>query len=91
MPSTPHIVIIVASIRTTRFADHPLKWILAEVSKHPEFTFEVLDLRDHALPNYAQPGSPAMRPREYASDAERELGTKLDAADGFLVIANEYN
>jgi NAD(P)H-dependent FMN reductase len=91
MPTTPHIVIIVASIRPTRFAEHPLKWILAETPKHPEFTFEVLDLRDAALPTYDQPGSPAMRPREYGSDAEREIGKKLDAADGFLVIANEYN
>ena len=91
MPSTPHIVIIVASIRPTRFAEHPLKWLLAEVAKHPEFTFEVLDLRDQVLPIYEQAGSPAMRPREYGSDTERELGMKLDAADGFLVIANEYN
>jgi NAD(P)H-dependent FMN reductase len=91
MPTTPHIVIIVASIRPTRFADHPLKWILAETPKHPEFTFEVLDLRDEVLPIYDLAGSPAMRPREYASEAEGSIGKRLDAADGFLVIANEYN
>jgi NAD(P)H-dependent FMN reductase len=91
MPSTPHILIIVASIRPTRFADNPLQWILDETPKHPEFSFEVLDLRDVALPTYDRAGSPAMRPREYGSDAEGEVGKRLDAADGFLVIANEYN
>jgi NAD(P)H-dependent FMN reductase len=91
MPITPHIAIIVASTRPTRFAEHPLKWVLAETSKHPEFTFEVLDLREHVLATFERPVPPAVKPREYGSDAERAVGETLDAADGFLVIANEYN
>jgi NAD(P)H-dependent FMN reductase len=91
MPTSPHIVIIVASTRPMRFADHPLAWVLAETSKHPEFTFEVLDLREHVLPLFERAGSPGMSPRAYGSDIERAIGEKLDAADGFLVIANEYN
>ena len=91
MPKTPHIVIIVASTRTTRFADHPLNWVVAETLKHPEFTFEVLDLREHVLATFDSPIPPAAKPREYGSEVERTVGEKLDAADGFLVIANEYN
>ena len=91
MPTTPHIVIIVASTRTQRFADYPLTWILAQTAARNDFTFEVLDLRDHPLPFYDHAGSPAMAPRAYASEAERAIGEKLDAADGYLVIANEYN
>ncbi len=91
MSPTPHIVILVASTRAARFADHPLNWVVAQTAKRADLTFEVIDLRDHQLPYYDRQGSPAMTPRQYHSDAERELGEKLDAADGFLVIANEYN
>jgi NAD(P)H-dependent FMN reductase len=91
MPATPHILIIVASTRPTRFADHPLNWLLGEAPKHPEFTFEVLDLRESVLATFEHAVPPAARPRDYGSDAERAVGEKLDAADGFLIIANEYN
>ncbi|MDQ1546197.1 MAG: hypothetical protein QOH69_1101 [Actinomycetota bacterium] len=91
MSTTPHIVILVASTRAARFADYPLNWVVAKTAKRTDFTFEVVDLRDHQLPFYDRAGSPAMTPREYATEAERVLGEKLDAADGFLVIANEYN
>ncbi|HEY5231003.1 MAG TPA: NAD(P)H-dependent oxidoreductase [Galbitalea sp.] len=91
MPTTPHIAIIVASTRTQRFADHPLTWVLAQTASRADLTFEVLDLRDHPLPFYDHAGSPAMAPRAYASEAERALGEKLDAADGYLVLTNEYN
>ena len=91
MPKTPNIVIIVASTRTVRFADHPLTWLLAETAKHTELSFEVLDVRENPLPFYDRPTSPGRTPREYGSDAEKAIGVRLDAADGFLVITNEYN
>ncbi len=91
MPKTPHIAIIVASTRPHRFADFPLNWVLAQTADRTDFSFEVIDLREHPLPFYERDGSPAMTPREYSSDEERELGPKIDAADGFLVITNEYN
>jgi NAD(P)H-dependent FMN reductase len=91
MPKTPHILILVASTRAARFADVPLNWLLAHTATRSDFTFEVIDLRDHQLPFYDRAGSPGMAPRQYGSDAERALGEKFDAADGFLVITNEYN
>lgn len=91
MPRTPHIVIVVASTRTTRFADVPLKWLQEQTASNTDLSFEVLDLRDHPLPFYDLPASPGMARREYASDAHRNLGAIIDAADGFLVITNEYN
>src|ERR1700722_20599315 len=91
MTSTPHIAIIVASIRTKRFADHPLKWLVERTKSDARFTFEVVDLRDHTLPSEILQNSPAENPREYESDDHRALGEIFDKADGFLVIANEYN
>jgi NAD(P)H-dependent FMN reductase len=91
MASTPHIAIIIASTRPNRFADFVVSWLLTQTASRRDFTFEVIDLRDHPLPFYELPGSPAMAPRAYSSDAERALGEKLDAAGGFLIVTNEYN
>ncbi len=87
----PSIAIIVASTRPTRFADIPLAWVLERAALRSDLSFDVIDLRDHQLPYFDRPASPSMAPRAYANDEERELGERLDAADGILVITNEYN
>jgi NAD(P)H-dependent FMN reductase len=91
MTSVPHIAIIVASTRTNRFADFPLKWLREQTKDNARFTFEVVDLRDHTLPLEILQNSPAMAPRLYESEDHKALGEIFDAADGFLIIANEYN
>lgn len=82
------IAVLVASTRTTRFADHPLAWVLPKLD---EFKVDVVDLREINLPNYDLPTPPAMAYRQYSSDVERDLGERLEAVDGFIVIANEFN
>ena len=82
------LAVLVASTRTTRFADHPLAWILPKLDG---FEVDVVDLRDLTLPNYDLPTPPAMAFRQYGSDVEQGLGERLDAADGFIVITNEFN
>ncbi|MCU1476064.1 MAG: NAD(P)H-dependent oxidoreductase [Subtercola sp.] len=82
------IALIVASTRTTRFADNPLAWILPKLTG---FEVDVVDLRDLNLPYYDLPTPPAWSHRQYSSEAERMLGERLDAADGFIVITNEFN
>jgi NAD(P)H-dependent FMN reductase len=91
MTPVPHIAIIVASIRTKRFADYPLKWLLEQTKDESRFTFEVVDLRDHTLPSEILQNSPAANPRKYESEDHKALGELFDKADGFLVVTNEYN
>jgi NAD(P)H-dependent FMN reductase len=91
MTFVPRIAIIVASTRTNRFADYPLKWVLERTAGRTDFTFEVVDLRDHTLPFENLQQSPAAFPRQYGTEDHRALGEVFEAADGFLVIANEYN
>jgi NAD(P)H-dependent FMN reductase len=91
MTSEPRIAIIVASTRTTRFAEYPLRWLHEQLDGNTEFTFEYVDLREHTLPNEVLQGSAAMFPRQYGSDDHRALGEIFDRADGFLVLVNEYN
>ena len=82
------IAVLVASTRTNRFADHPLAWVLPKLD---DFKVDLIDLRDVTLPFYDLPTPPAMAFRQYSSDVERDLGERLEAADGFLVITNEFN
>ena len=91
MPAIPHIAIILTSTRSNRFADVVVTWLLKQTASRTDLTFETIDLRDHPLPFYDRTMPPAASPRQYESDAERALGEKLDAADGFLIITNEYN
>jgi len=51
----------------------------------------VINVRDVALPDYNLPKAPAYARREYSSRAERALGERLDNADAFLFLVNEYN
>jgi NAD(P)H-dependent FMN reductase len=90
--STPRkIALIVASTRTTRFADAPLAWLHSRFTDRGDLEVTVIDLRDHPLPWYDLPVPPSMAARQYNTAAERELGELLDAADGYIILANEYN
>ncbi|MES2171096.1 MAG: NAD(P)H-dependent oxidoreductase [Actinomycetota bacterium] len=89
--SNPRIGVIVASTRTTRFADHVLPWLGAYLDGRDDLDVTVIDLRDHPLPFYDLPASPGMAPRDYSSDEQRGLGELFDSLDGYIVITNEYN
>ena len=91
MPTPRKIALIVASTRTNRFADAPLAWLRTRFADSSDFEVTVIDLRDHPLPYYDLPVPPSMAARQYNTDAEREVGELLDAADGFIILANEYN
>jgi NAD(P)H-dependent FMN reductase len=89
--SVPRILLIVASVRSARFADRLTPWLEAQLSGNENLELDVLDLRDHPLPLYDLPKSPASTPRQYRDDTERSIGEQLDAADGFLILTPEYN
>ncbi len=90
MPS-PLIKVILASTRPGRFGEKPAAWLMDRLSRRTDLTVELLDLRDHSLPNFDQPASPIRTPREYASDAIARWGRTVDEADGFIVLTPEYN
>lgn len=86
-----HIVMMIASTRTTRFADHVGPWVRAQLDAVERISLDVVDIRDLALPYFDRPAPPAAARRGYASVEEEALGERLDAADGYVVITNEYN
>lgn len=87
----PRIALIVASTRTARFADLVVPWVQERLKDHADWTVDVIDVREVTLPFYDLPVPPAMAHRKYTSDAERLLGERLDAADGYVIVTNEFN
>ena len=84
------IAVIISSTREGRFADVPARWVVAELSEIPEIEVDLVDLRDHPLPEYDIP-TPARTPRKYPSDAIARFAEHIDRADAFIVLAAEYN
>jgi NAD(P)H-dependent FMN reductase len=87
----PRIQIIVGSTRPGRFADKPVEWLVDRLSDRDDFELDVLDLRDHPLPLFHSPMSPARTLRDYPNEEVAKLGRRIDAADGFITVTSEYN
>jgi NAD(P)H-dependent FMN reductase len=87
----PRIQIIVGSTRPGRFADKPVEWLVDRLSDRDDFELDVLDLRDHPLPLFNSPMSPARTLRDYPNEEVAKLGRRIDAADGFITVTSEYN
>lgn len=85
----PHIAIIIASTRKSRFADKPAQWLLAEAATRSDLTFEIVDLRDFDLPLFDEVASSAWVP---STDARAVAWQKKVAGfDGYIFMTPEYN
>lgn len=87
--SKPKIGIILGSTRDNRFTDAPARWVSEALSKRHGVEFEVLDLRDYALPFFNEQASNAWVPTQ-DPEGVRWQG-KLRDLDGFIFITPEYN
>lgn len=85
------IKIIIGSIRNGRFGDKPAAWILEQSKSIEGVVFEILDLRDHPLPMFAEAASPAYVQGPYATPEANRLAVEISKADGFIVVTPEYN
>lgn len=83
--------IIVGSTRPGRFADKPVAWLVDRLAGRADFDLDVLDLRDHPLPLFDSPMSPARSLRDYPNEAVAKLGRRFDGADGYITVTSEYN
>lgn len=89
MSKKPHIAIIVSSTRATRFADIPTAWIKAQAEARSDLTVEVVDLRDHPLPFFAEVASNAWAPSQ--DPAAVAWQQKIGGFDGYIFVVAEYN
>jgi NAD(P)H-dependent FMN reductase len=84
------IQVIVSTTREGRFADRVTHWVLENLRTREDFEVELVDLREHPLPFFDGP-APGRAPREYPNEQVAAFGRAVDRADGYIVLAAEYN
>jgi NAD(P)H-dependent FMN reductase len=86
---TPKIGIILSTTRQARFADRASQWLTDIVKERDDMAFEVVDLRDYALPMFDAVGSPRFVP---LTDPEQlRFVNKIAEFDGYIFVTAEYN
>jgi NAD(P)H-dependent FMN reductase len=85
--------IVVGSTRAGRAADVVLPWIVARAAEHGAFDVDVLDLRDWALPMFAETIHTVgdFADPTYSDPIVREWNQRVKQGDAFLFITPEYN
>jgi NAD(P)H-dependent FMN reductase len=89
MTDKPRIALIIGSTRPTRFADKPAQWMLKQAQARQEMEVEVIDLRDHPLPFFAEVASNLRVPSK-DPEAIRWQQT-IGQYDGYIFVVAEYN
>ncbi|QPC88393.1 FMN reductase [Mesorhizobium sp. NBSH29] len=85
----PKIGIIIGSTREGRFADRPAAWINDIAKARGDIDVELLDLRDFPMPFFDETGGLAYTPT--TNDVAKKWQQKIQALDGFVILAAEYN
>lgn len=87
--STPRIAVIVGTTREGRFSERLADFVMSQVSARDDLDFDLVDLRDHPLPMFDEPGPPAMFPSQ-----RNEVAAWRDTVatyDGYIIVTGEYN
>jgi NAD(P)H-dependent FMN reductase len=91
METSVKIHIIIGSTRQCRYADKPARYIYDELAKKEGVQPELVDLRDWPLPFFDEPMGPAMLKGNYSNELAKKWAAKVGEADGYIMIAPEYN
>jgi NAD(P)H-dependent FMN reductase len=84
-----NIGVILGSTRDTRLGGQVATWFMNLATTRTDLQFELIDVRDYALPFFNEKSSNAHVPTENAEGLRWQQ--KIGACDGFVVIAAEYN
>jgi NAD(P)H-dependent FMN reductase len=85
----PLIGIVIGSTREGRFGEKPAHWIHEIAKLRTDLAFKLIDLRDHPLPFFDEPLSPAWAPVK--NEAAQHWASTLATLDGLIVVTPEYN
>lgn len=85
------IQVIIGSTRENRFSEKPANYIFSELKKQKDVEPELIDLKDWPLPFFDEPISPSMSKGKYNNPLGRKWADKVAEADGYIIIAPEYN
>ena len=83
------ISIIVGSVREGRLSLPIANWVMDRIAAREEFAAELLDLAQWDLPMFAEPYPPGSG--RYTGEKQRAWAAAIGAADGYILVAPEYN
>ena len=85
------ISVIIGSTRQARFSEKPAHWIFQHLKKR-DVDARLLDLRDFPMPFFDHAVPPAMPGRApYENEVVKKWTAAIEASDGFIFVAPEYN
>ncbi len=84
-----NIGIILGSTRPGRNGEAVAKWVYELARQRTDATFELIDLKDFALPHLDEAMPPTMG--QYANDHTKAWAATIDRFDGFVFVTPEYN
>jgi len=83
------IKVVVGSVREGRMSLPIAEWVMRAAEGRPDMAAELLDLRKWDLPMFAEPNPPATG--RYTGVRQRAWAGAIGPADGFILVAPEYN
>jgi NAD(P)H-dependent FMN reductase len=89
--SKPKIQVILPSIRQNRAGKKVAEWVMRTIADIDTAEFELVDLLDYNLPFFDDAVSPSQRTGVHPNPLVATWLAKLDEADGYIILANEYN
>jgi NAD(P)H-dependent FMN reductase len=89
MNSSSQVFVIVGSVRAQRLCPRISAWVAHRGRARTNLPIEVVDLADWPLPMNDEPGIPALG--SYVSDRTLAWSAKIGSADGFVLVAPQYN
>ena len=89
MAAPLNVKVIVGSVREGRMSLPVARWVMEQIAARSDFAAELLDLAEWNLPMFAEPNPPGTG--KYTGVKQREWAAAIGAADGFILVAPEYN
>src|SRR5215207_6287579 len=85
------IQVILGSTRPGRIGEQVAKWAMENITARDNVEFELVDVADFNLPLLDEPVPPMAARGNYQKDHSKVWGKKIAEADGYIVVAAEYN
>jgi NAD(P)H-dependent FMN reductase len=89
MTETPHVLTILCSTRAQRRGEPIARWFVQIAAERQDITCELVDLAEADLP-FLTTATPPTSP-DSREAAARSWASRIEAADGFVLVVPEYN
>lgn len=86
-----NILVILGSTRQNRSGEQVFQWVQSQLKDTDTVHYEYVDLRDVDLPFFNEVASVAYLNGAYSTPAGAAWAQKVKEADGYIVLATEYN